>query len=358
LAIDVILLKRLSVNYDRSTDISLIKEVLTNAPALYSLAIRERDDVTDILAFLVRKDVYLRKLVLDSCYLGVDGTASLANIVDLYPCLEFLSLKGCSPLSSSAYRLITHLNKLSELNLSDCEKLSGKIVRLIAHSCQDLKKLRLDGVGQIHDGDVIHVIKVLGKQLTTLELSGWCLTDVAYLYLNNCARLQELEVSYCFGMTDRGLLEGIGSLHELTSLRLHLCRNLTAQALTTFLHQPSMTSIVSLNLSHCPNLDDEGLNGIATRCIHLKQLTICGQCNVTDASISTVISHCNQLCMLDLNYLPYITGNGWLELVPSYLPHLRRLCLSGCSNVSDKYLEELAASVPDLEIIKLFGVLL
>jgi hypothetical protein len=68
------------------------------------------------------------------------------------------------------------------------QKLSGKIVRLIAHSCQDLKKLRLDGVGQIHDGDVIHVIKVLGKQLTTLELSGWCLTDVAYLYLNNCAR--------------------------------------------------------------------------------------------------------------------------------------------------------------------------
>ena len=95
--------------------------MLTNAPALYSLAIRERDDVTDILAFLVRKDVYLRKLVLDSCYLGFDGTASLANIVDLYPCLEFLSLKGCSPLSSSAYRLITHLNKLSELNLSDCE---------------------------------------------------------------------------------------------------------------------------------------------------------------------------------------------------------------------------------------------
>ena len=89
-----------------------------------------------------------------------------------------------------------------------------------------------------------------------------------------CCRLQELEVSYCFGMTDRGLLEGIGSLHELTSLRLHLCRNLTAQALTTFLHQPSMTSLVSLNLSHCPNLDDEGLNGIATRCNKLTHLQV------------------------------------------------------------------------------------
>ena len=68
-------------------------------------------------------------------------------------------------------------------------------------------------------------------------------------------------------MTDRVLLEGIGSLHELTSLRLIRGCNLTAQALSTFLHRPSMNSIVLLELSCCYNLDDEGLKGIATRCI-------------------------------------------------------------------------------------------
>ena len=78
----------------------------------------------------------------------------------------------------------------------------------------------------------------------------------------------------CDGMTDRGLLEGIGSLHELTSLRLHLCRNLTAQAWSTFLHQPSMTSIVSLLLSGCFTLDDEGLKGIAKRCNKLTYLYV------------------------------------------------------------------------------------
>jgi len=66
--------------------------------------------------------------------------------------------------------------------------LNGITVRLIADSCQHLKKLRLGGVGQFFDDDVIHVIKKLGKQLTTLELSVGRLTDVAYLYLNNCAR--------------------------------------------------------------------------------------------------------------------------------------------------------------------------
>jgi len=61
-------------------------------------------------------------------------------------------------------------------------------VRLIADSCQHLKKLRLYRVEQLYDDDVIHVIKKLGKQLTTLVLYVAGLTDVAYSYLNNCAR--------------------------------------------------------------------------------------------------------------------------------------------------------------------------
>jgi len=89
-----------------------------------------------------------------------------------------------------------------------------------------------------------------------------------------CCRLQELKLFYCDKMTDRGLLEGIGSLHELTSLLLHGCGNLTAQAWSTFLHRPSMTSIVLLKLSACHNLDDEGLKGIAERCNKLTNLHV------------------------------------------------------------------------------------
>jgi len=75
-------------------------------------------------------------------------------------------------------------------------------------------------------------------------------------------------------MTDRGLLEGIGSLHELTSLHLSDGGDLTAQALSTFLHRPYMSSIISLNLSFLRNLDDEVLEGIAERCNKLTYLHI------------------------------------------------------------------------------------
>jgi len=94
-----------------------------------------------------------------------------------------------------------------------------------------------------------------------------------HVMLLMCCRLQELELFCCWNMTDRGL-EGIGSLHELTSLVLYDGGDLTAQALSTFLHRPYMSSIISLNLSLLPNLYDAGLEGIAERCNKLTYLHI------------------------------------------------------------------------------------
>jgi len=67
------------------------------------------------------------------------------------------------------------------------QELSREALRLIADSCQHLKKLSLSYMS-LFDDDVIHVINRLGKQLTTLGLNVVKLTDVAYLYLNNCTR--------------------------------------------------------------------------------------------------------------------------------------------------------------------------
>ena len=91
-------------------------------------------------------------------------------------------------------------------------------------------------------------------------------------------------------MRDRGLLEGIGSLHELTSLRLNEGRDLTAQALSTFLHRTSMSSITLLKLSSFDNLDDKGLKGIAERCNKLTYLHVSMQRSVLNMKF-------NCLCM-------------------------------------------------------------
>jgi hypothetical protein len=71
---------------------------------------------------------------------------------------------------------------------SFAQRLIGKAVRSIADGCQNLKNLHLVGVGRIDNGDVLHVIKKCGGQMTTLHFNGKDLTDVAYVSLKNCAR--------------------------------------------------------------------------------------------------------------------------------------------------------------------------
>jgi hypothetical protein len=132
-----------------------------------------------------------------------------------------------------------------------------------------------------------------------------------------CCRLQELMIFNCEKMTDGGLLEGIGSLHELASLRFTGGHNLTAQALSQFLLRPSMTSIVSLELSDCYNLDDEGMKQIAERCNRLTFTTKCsGLYSTWSASV------CVWGCDVSLSFCLYLqmytfedTDSLWLVWV-------------------------------------------
>jgi len=96
-------------------------QVLTNAPSLHSLIVRYREDVADIVKSFNHIHSDLRKLILEHCCLGDDGTVFLDNIIDLYPDLEVLSLENCYPLTNAGYSLIPRLTKLSELSLSGCQ---------------------------------------------------------------------------------------------------------------------------------------------------------------------------------------------------------------------------------------------
>ena len=109
-------------------------QVLSVAPLLHSLVIRERNDVAEIVQFLDHNYINLKKLILGKCLLGEDGPGLFANIVKLCPHLEVLSLKECHPTISTGYCLIPCLKKLSELNLSHCQ-VDYVCVMLETHMC-------------------------------------------------------------------------------------------------------------------------------------------------------------------------------------------------------------------------------
>jgi len=61
---------------------------------------------------------------------------------------------------------------------------------------------------------------------------------------------------------------------------------------------------------------------------------------------------CDATVLLNVySYLLFVGKEYW-ALVSSHLPRLRWLCLVGCDNVCDEYVEELVAAVPELDVIK------
>jgi hypothetical protein len=110
------------------------------APALHSLIIREREDVVRIVKTLSDSHVDIRKLILKRCQFGKDGPGMLKKILALFPDLEVLSLEALSlecgyQLTSADYSVISHLKKLSELNISHSRVNYMHVKLLQIHVC-------------------------------------------------------------------------------------------------------------------------------------------------------------------------------------------------------------------------------
>jgi hypothetical protein len=48
-------------------------------------------------------------------------------------------------------------------------------------------------------------------------------------------------------------------------------------------------------------------------------------------------------------------GDGWMALVPTYLPHLKLMLLRHCVRVRDKYIEDILAAASELVVIDCQG---
>jgi len=64
------------------------------------------------------------------------------------------------------------------------------------------------------------------------------------------------------------------------------------------------------------------------------------------------LCNCDATVLLNVSILLVFVGKGYLALVPSHLPHLRRLGLDYCRNLCDKSVEDLVAAVPELIVSK------
>jgi hypothetical protein len=67
--------------------------------------------------------------------------------------------------------------------------------------------------------------------------------------------------------------------------------------------------------------------------------------------VKQIVYNCDAIELLNVDIYLLILSEGWLELVPSHLPHLRLLDLWESRNVCHEYLTNLMAALPELRVM-------
>jgi hypothetical protein len=146
-------------------------QVLTAAPALHSLIIRQRTDAARILEFLNHKHVDVRKLFLEHCSFTQYGIDVIDNIIALYPNLESLSLEGCCSCSSCSYTVIPHLKNLYEPNLSN---------RQVHYVCVKSLETRVWLCAHMWENTPRNAVYIFRQEGNLLHLKSCCIISVLF----------------------------------------------------------------------------------------------------------------------------------------------------------------------------------
>nr|CAD7448637.1 unnamed protein product [Timema bartmani] len=352
---DTFLWRSLCFSCDHTTKMSIIYQVLSDAPVLFELKMHNRHDASQLVAALFGSCQRLRRLNMNFCHLGENSADLLDKVVQFFPDLEVLILEGCQPLDKEGYMIISRLQQLTTLNLTHCKGLDSHSLARIVDGCELLEELFIDDVVQIYDPDIVHAIQRHHSKLKVLVIDGEDLTDKSFIQVAKCSRLRVLKISFCDQMTDVGLLEGVGQLQYLQNLQLRRGNLLSARGLFTFLNHCNVSNLTHLDLSECSALNDEGLLGIAKRCQQLVLLSLHWCWDVTDLGLMRIVTHCKKLRALDLLGVVRITGESYFKLIPSNLTKLTYLNLEQCNNICDEAVLDLVTAKPDLIVINYYG---
>lgn len=225
-----------------------------------------------------------------------------------------------------------------------------------------------------HGHSALSTIKLCGLQRLTPECLGYLghaavnlrelhfcniltLTDDALISIfRNCKRLQNLQLPGCHVVSDQAL----GEAHQTSISVLNLSRcKFSAEGLRAMLRSDARVarSLRCLNLSNCPNLDEEAVALVAGNAGALRELSLAGL-ELGGGTLRAVARGCPELEVLDVSADSFmgndsISDGDVAEL--TRLKRLRRLELGNLTALTDAGVERLLTSLPALRILNLAG---
>ncbi|KAF3455964.1 hypothetical protein FNV43_RR00607 [Rhamnella rubrinervis] len=321
------------------------------------------------------QELDLSQSVSRSFYPGVTDS-DLCMIADGFKCLKVLNLQNCKGITDNGIVAIGKgISSLQSLDVSYCRKLTDKGLSAVAEGCSDLRSLHLAGCRFITDGVLLALSKKCHK-LEQLGLQGCInITDTGLIDLvNGCQGIRFLDINKCSNIGDVGvcivseacssslkifkLLDcykigdvSISSLgrfcKSLETLIVGGCRDISDDSIIS-LAIACKNSLKNLRMDWCLNISDSSLSCILTECVNLEALDI-GCCEeVTDVAFEGLISRENELTLkvLKVSNCPKITVAG-IRMLLDKCVSLEYLDVRSCAQITEALCSEAGLQFPD-----------
>lgn len=376
-------------------------------PKLQSICIRDCPLVGDhgVSSLLSSASAVLSKVKLQALNIT---DFSLAVIGHYGKAITNLNLGGLQNVSEKGFWVMGNaqgLQKLTSLIITSCRGTTDVSLEAMGKGCANLKQMCLRKCCFVSDSGLVAFAKVAGsleslqveecnrvtqtgiagalsncgaklKSLTLVKCMGIrditsevpmlspC-TSLRSLSIRNCPgvgsislalvgklcpKLQHVDLSGLYGITDAGILPLLESCEEgLVNVNLSGCLNLTDEVVLTLARLHGET-IEVLNLDGCRRITDASLVAIAGNCLVLNDLDL-SSCAITDSGVS-VLSRAKQINLLVLSL------SGCSEVSNKSMPSLEKLGetlvglnLQHCRSISNSTVEQLVESLWRCDIL-------
>ncbi|XP_027363527.1 F-box protein At3g58530 isoform X3 [Abrus precatorius] len=274
---------------------------------------------------------------------------TLVSCQPLWQSLNFRELNNAgnrliAALSLPRYRYVKHINLEFARDVEDTHLV------LIKDKCfdslQSLESLNLNGCQKISDTG-IEAITSCCPQLNTFSIY-WNVrvTDTGIQHMvRNCKHIIDLNISGCKNISDRGVQLISENYPELKSL------NLTSFTDEAYRKICLLTRLTFLDLCGAQNLSDEGVSCIS-KCKNLVSLNLTWCVRVTDEGVISLAEGCTSLEFLSLFGIIGVTDKCLEALSKSSSHKITTLDVNGCIGIKKRSRQELLLLFPYLKCFK------
>lgn len=266
----------------------------------------------------------LAQSVSRSFYPGVTDS-DLAVIANGFRCLRILNLHNCKGITDVGMKAIGDgLSLLQSLDVSYCRKLTDKGLSAVAKGCCDLRILHLTGCRFVTDS----ILEALSK---------------------NCRNLEELVLQGCTSITDNGLISLASGCQRIKFLDINKCSNVSDVGVSSICKACS-SSLKTLKLLDCYKVGDEAILSLAKFCDNLETLIIGGCRDVSEDAIKFLATaRRNNLKNLRMDWCLNVSDSS-LSCILSQCRNLEALDIGCCEEVTDTAFHHISNEEPGLSL--------